>query len=258
MTAIGALGEDVWGQQVAEIIRAEGVNLTGVRHAGTTTQVIVLVSQTGDHVFLGKYGHGRKMNLTQGDVTLIKKSGAVFFAGYTLCETRLVDLTLAAVQAAQQQGIPVFFDPGPQITAVSPAMRQQALALTDTLLLTEEELPLLTDGGLPGLAQQGPKQVVLKRGVAGCAIWTPAQAAGDFLVEAEGYPVEVVDTAAAGDSFAAGFIAASLWGWSLADCAKFGNAVGAAKVKKLGGGRNVPTLDEVRAVINSFDLGLEV
>lgn len=258
MAALGALGKDVWGQQVAAMIQAEGVDLARVRHTGTTTQVIVLVSQRGEHVFLGKYGHGPKMDLTQADVTLLKNSGAVFFAGYTLCEARLIDLTLTALQVAKQYDIPIFFDPGPQIAMVPSALRHQALALTDTVLLTEEEVSLLTDEGLLGLVQAGASRVILKRGAAGCAIWAPGQAAGEFLVEAPGYPVKVVDTAAAGDSFAAGFIAASLWGWSLADCAKFANAVGAAKVKKLGGGRNVPTLDEVRAVINAFDLDLEL
>jgi len=33
---------------------------------------------------------------------------------------------------------------------------------------------------------------------------------------------------------------------------QFANAMGAAKAQKLGGGRNVPTADQVRAVLKQF------
>jgi sugar/nucleoside kinase (ribokinase family) len=51
----------------------------------------------------------------------------------------------------------------------------------------------------------------------------------------------VRDTAAAGDSFDAAFIYAYLRGWPLSDIAAFANAMGAAKVQKLGSGSSVPT-----------------
>ena len=97
---------------------------------------------------------------------------------------------------------------------------------------------------------------MLKRGADGCAIYQ--NQLQKPVVDLPGYPVNVVDTAAAGDSFNAAFMVAKGWGWSLADCARLANAVGAAKVKKLGGGRNVPTLAEVRAIIKEFKVGLEV
>jgi sugar/nucleoside kinase (ribokinase family) len=46
---------------------------------------------------------------------------------------------------------------------------------------------------------------------------------------------------------------ATLWGWPLVACAKLANAMGAAKVKKLGGGRNVPTLAEIQQVLAQFE-----
>jgi sugar/nucleoside kinase (ribokinase family) len=139
---------------------------------------------------------------------------------------------------------------------VPPELRQQVLRLTGTLLLTEEELPLLTTGSVSDLMKEGPDTVVVKRGPGGCSIYTARKSKPFF--EAPGYPVTVVDTSAAGDSFNAAFMVATLWGWPLADCAGLANAVGAAKVRKLGGGRNVPTLTEVKAVINEFDIDLEL
>lgn len=253
MAAIGALGDDDWGHQVAALIRAEGVDLSGVKHDGTTTTVIVLVSQTGEHVFLGKYGHGSKIDLGPAEVELIKCSGAIYCAGYTLRETRLVDLALEAMRVARQANIPTYFDPGPQMSDVPAGLRRQVLPLLDTVFATEEELPLLGVNSAAELLNLGPGCVVVKHGFAGCAVYSE----GALQFESPGYPVKVVDTSAAGDSFNAAFMTARLWGWPLADCAKLANAVGAAKVQKLGGGRSVPTLAEVRAVIDEFKIDVK-
>ncbi len=254
LAALGALGDDVWGQQVAGLLAAEGVDLGRVRHEGRTTRVIVLVSEAGDHVFLGAYGHGPAVPFEAADADLIKKSGAVFCAGYTLRESRLVDLTVAALRLAKSSGVPIFFDPGPQMAEVPDNLRQTVLPLVDTLLLTEEEIPLLTDGGGESLLVAGPQMVVVKQGAAGCTIHHPGQSPRTV----PGYAVPVVDTAAAGDSFDAAFIVATLWDWPPVECARLANAVGAATVQKLGGGRSVPTLAEVKAVDATFEIGLKI
>ncbi len=254
MGTIGAIGDDNWGQQVAKILQGEGIDLSGLRQEGTTTTVIVLVSKTGEHVFLGKYGHGSKIELVQSDVNLIKQAGAIYFTGYTLHEERLVNLTLEVLHQAKEASIPVFFDPGPQMFDVPLPLRHQILARVDTVLATAEELPSLVETGLiSDLMKIGPRSVIVKHGSAGCVFYSQ-----EDPLKAAGYPVSVVNTSAAGDSFNAAFMIARLWGWSLENCAKLANAVGAAKVQKLGGGRNVPTLSEVRAIIDNFDIGLDL
>ena len=250
MAAIGALGDDEWGRRITEILQTEGVNMAGVRHRGSTTLVIVLVSRQGEHVFLGKYGHSDTIEPRPADVDLIRRCGAIFCAGYSLAEPRLVDLALESMRLARRLGRPVFFDPGPQIASVPTAVRAEALALTDTLLLTEEEIPLLASH----VDRLGPPTVVVKQGRRGCTVIQK----GAPPVAVPGFPVPVRDTSAAGDSFNAAYIAATLRGWSPAACARLANAVGAAKVKKLGGGRNVPTLAEVRAIIDEFHVELEL
>jgi ribokinase len=258
MAAVGVLGDDLWGREVAGLIRREGIDLTGVQYQGSTTRVVVLVSRAGGHLFLGKYGQGNKKNLRPLDAELIQNCAALYCAGYSLAETRLADLTLAAMELARRHHRPVFFDPGPQMAAVSQDLRRKVLSLTDTLLLTVEEVPLLTDGSVRDLMlpAEGPDTVVVKRGSAGCRIYRPGVVTSPL--DLPGYPVTVVDTSAAGDSFNAAFMVGTLWGWSPADCAKLANAIGAAKVRKLGGGRNVPTLAEVRAVIVEFEIEINL
>jgi sugar/nucleoside kinase (ribokinase family) len=77
-------------------------------------------------------------------------------------------------------------------------------------------------------------------------------------VDVPGLDVRVRDTTAAGDCFDAGYLLAYLKGWSALDCARLGNCAGAAAVQKSGGGRNVPTVKEMRRMISLMGGGLEI
>ena len=61
------------------------------------------------------------------------------------------------------------------------------------------------------------------------------------------YAVPAVDTTGAGDVFAAGFIAATLWELPLAERVRFGALVAALSVTRLGGADAAPTWAEIEA-----------
>ncbi|HEY0698290.1 MAG TPA: PfkB family carbohydrate kinase, partial [Micromonospora sp.] len=73
-------------------------------------------------------------------------------------------------------------------------------------------------------------------------------ASDDERVDLPGLSVRTVDTTGAGDSFCAGAIAAMLAALPLAEIGASANLLGAAAVEKLGAGRSLPTLDELRHV----------
>lgn len=258
MSAVGVVGDDLWGREVIEILQDEGVDVLGVRRLGTTTCVTVLVSQEGEHVFLGKYGTGPDITFGESDRAQITACDALFFSGYTLCESRLRDLTLASLSQASERSIPTFFDPGPHVDKASRSLVEQVLGHTRTLLLTEDELqlmplekPQLLLGRYPAL-----EAVVVKRSAAGCSVWSRCE--DDALpdrVDAPGFDIVAVDTSGAGDCFDAAWIAATLWGWEVSQRAQLANAVGAAKTMKLGGGRSAPTLAEIRELAPDLPFG---
>ena len=93
---------------------------------------------------------------------------------------------------------------------------------------------------------------LVKKGADGCTVHRQ----GEESINQPGFSVEVVDTTAAGDSFDASFIAARCQSWTLKDCALFANVVGAAKVKKMGGGQNVPEIKDVKEIINQYRITL--
>lgn len=243
--ALGSIGEDLWGAEINRILNTERINMQEVSTSETTTRALVLVDEAGRHAFIGKFGEGDLQPLSPHQRNLLGSAGAVFASGYSLSEQHLADFTLDAFTTAGKARVPRGFDPGPAFPGLAESLRAETLRHTDVLLVTEDELPVVSPEGLDRLLGLGIQVIVLKRGAEGCHVYTTDGLAADI----PGHAVEVCDTTAAGDSFAAGFLAAMAAGWTLDECARLANAVGAAKVRKLGGGRNVPLLREVRALL---------
>jgi sugar/nucleoside kinase (ribokinase family) len=252
MQVVGSLGEDEWGPLIVDMLREEGIETGGIRLEGETTVVLALVSQAGEHVFLGVQAHNEPIAASADDRELARKAGAIFCFGYTLGEPHLTALAFDLISTGRESGVPVFFDPGPLIARVPEASRRRIISLSDGIFLTEEELPFLASSPEELLAL-GAGFVVLKLGPRGCRLITP-----EGHLDVPGYPVTAVDTSAAGDSFAAAFLVGRLRGLTLAEAARLANAMGAAKVQKMGSGRKVPTLEEVRVILQQFEVPLEI
>ena len=164
----------------------------------------------------------------------------------------MADIVLQGFTVAADAGVPVFFDPGPGNPAVDNAWQRKAAALSTVVIATDAEGSRLTGHNDPmkaarALLDTGPQLVILKRGAAGCLLLT-----ADSLEIAPGYPVEALDTTGAGDSFAAATIYGFLRKFSLPALGALANATGAAKVRKLGTGHNMPYPDEIRAMLAQF------
>lgn len=252
--ALGCIGEDGNGEQVYQILRAEGVDVTHVqRGAGTANMsVYVFVDDNGQHVFLVHEGFGPVLNLGPAEQALIRGAAAFFIPGYALHEPRVGEQALPAMEIALAAGVPVYSDLGPIVGDRS--LRHLALAVlreSRVALLTEDEAMTLSetaDGEAAArwMQAQGAQNVVIKRGGAGCAAFVGAAPRVDIA----GIPVEMRDTSGAGDSFAAGFLVDLLKHGDIVRAARFANAVGAAKVQKLGTGRQMPTLEEVMRLVD--------
>jgi sugar/nucleoside kinase (ribokinase family) len=259
MLALGTIGDDAFGTAVLDALRREGVEVDPVLRQpdASSTTVIVLVDDAGGHVFLGGYGVGPPVKMPEEWAKLLQSAQAVFASGYTFQEKRLAEAALQAMQIAYRAGVPVFFDPGPETAGATPDQVAAILATSNALLLTEDEIPLMT-GGAEGIAaarhllELGPGLVCVKRGAQGCLVLTRQQE-----VEHPGFQVPARDTTAAGDAFAAAFIYASLRGWPLPQTAAFANAMGAAKVQKVGSGSQVPSPDELRLLLRTFQVELD-
>ena len=187
------------------------------------------------------------------------ESDAVFIPGYTLVEARLSGLVAGVFDWLAAHESRLYFDVGPFSRGLSAAQVDQALSVTDVLLLTEDEVPFVAAGerGLDAcrrLCQRYPQlTIALKLAEAGCRIVSR----GIDLV-CPGFAVDVVDTVGAGDAFAGAYIWADLNGYSALECGTIANAMGAASVGKTGAGRNAPSCAEVQSLLDREITGINL
>jgi ribokinase len=253
VACLGELGYDAFGEAVLEGLQQEGIDVSSVIVSPATRTPVagVLVDAAAEPAYLGYPGSLRLQSLSDAWRDDIREASAVFADGWAETEG-VVRIILEAFREAKAAERPVFFDPGPGNPALDNAWHKEAAALATVVLANEKEAIGLTgqaDALAAGqaLVASGPKLAVVKRDVAGCLLITDAQ----FEI-APGYPVPAVDATGAGDSLAAGVIFGYLNGLALSALGVLANAIGAAKVQKRGTGLNVPTRDEVAALLARF------
>jgi len=250
--ALAAVGEDPNGETIYAIMQAERIDMSHAQRGPGSTNVVVIVfvDDVGQHVFIAHDGTGVPFELRARDVELIREAGVLYMPGYSLAEGRMAPAALEAVHIACGAGVAVMNDLGPVVNDAF--VRDAAIEVvrhSHVSLLTAQEAIQFTgesnyEAAAHALLQMGSKAVVIKRGPQGCVVFE-----GASVREVAGLAVTARDTTAAGDSFAGGFVVDWLKHGDVFRAAQFANAVAAAKVQKVGSGRQCPTAEEVAAML---------
>jgi 5-dehydro-2-deoxygluconokinase len=252
---MGELADDHIGELVLDGLRNEGIDITEVviTPGASTPAAGVLVDTAGEPAYLGHPGELRIMELPEAWRKPIQSAEALFCNGWAE-HNGVPKIVLEGFQLARSFGVPTFFDPGPGNPAIDRDWWEDAILQTTVLLATESEARDITGVDDPlvsarHLLTKGPEMVVLKRGTAGCLLLTE-----DEEQIAPGFPVQVRDATGAGDCLDAVVIYGYLRGMSLPELGSLANAAGAAKVRKLGTGHNMPTIAEIKEILERFDI----
>ncbi len=261
VAALGAVGSDLPGEFLLKILREADVNVSALQSQdGTSTTVLALAdSRSGEHVFLGRYGRGPAISMDQRSRELLAQADAVFMPGYSLLDERLDKLVSGVLRELKTCEARFYFDVGPFLGEADTQRLASVLHATDTLLLTEEEIPFAAagEGGLEAcrrLLDEFPQlTIVVKRAEQGCHILSP-----QLDARCPGFPADVIDTIGAGDAFAAAYIWAELRGYSPLECGTIGNAMGAASVARQGAGRNVPSRADLQRILDEMRTGIQL
>ena len=255
---MGELADDHIGQLVLDGLRDEGIDVLNVvvTTQASTPVAAVLVDTAGEPAYLGHPGELRVVALPEAWKATIQSAEALFSDGWAE-HSGVPNVVLEGFHLAHTAGVPTFFDPGPGNPAIDSAWWEEAVTLTTVLLATESEANDLTGIEDPlisarHLLTKGPEMVIIKRGSAGCMLLTE----GEEHI-APGFPVQVQDKTGAGDSLDAAVIYGYLRGMSLQDLGFLANATGAAKARKLGTGHNMPTLTEIREILERFEFNVD-
>jgi 2-dehydro-3-deoxygluconokinase len=260
---VSALGEDELGELVLHRVRAEGVDTAAVRRVPGRPTGLYLREEVAGATRVYYYRRGSAASaLGPGAFDTAVLDGAAFLhlTGITAAlSPECAEFLTWAATTARAAGVRVSSDVNYRSKLWEPAAARAAtealLPHVDVLLVGDEEALALwgwdEETCLERFPDAGPTDVVVKLGARGCA----AVVDGKRLT-APGFPARQLDPIGAGDAFAAGYLAATLWDQEPAERLRTANAMGAFCVQNLGDYEGLPSRRELTAFLNqTVELG---
>jgi 2-dehydro-3-deoxygluconokinase len=260
---MSVLGDDELGELVLHRVRAEGVDTSAVRRLPDRPTGLYLREEVAGAHRVYYYRRGSAASTLAPDAfdpAVLDGAAFLHLTGITgALSPESAEFLLWAARAAQAAGVRVSYDVNYRSrlwdVEAARAASESMFPYVDVLLVGDEEARVLwnwdDDTCLERLADAGPGEVVLKLGARGCA----AMVDGERLTS-PGFPAHEVDPIGAGDAFAAGYLAATVWGLDPTDRLRTANAMGAFCVQNLGDYEGLPSRRELTAFLDqTADLG---
>lgn len=251
---VGVVGTDQMGALVLRTLRAEGVDVSGVRTDEAPTGILVVEERLAGVTRVDYHRRGSAgSTLSPGDLLraweppprVLHVSGLTMAIGPGPAET-----VRAGVRAARDRGVTVCLDVNHRQRLWTSAAAREALVplarSLDIVIASEDELALVApDGGdrraqVDTLLECGVDQVVVKLGAGGATVFT-----GDGDVHLPARPVTAVDPVGAGDAFVAGYLSGLLDGLAVTERLARAVATGAFAVATSGDWEGLPGRDEL-------------
>ncbi len=240
--AIGAVGDDAFGDCLRDQLLADGVSTDGLHQLPDQTTGIAFVAYQADgsRNFVFSLGAGGQLSADMLDPMLFEGLRCFHVMGSTLSMSQsALEICRAALDSAIDSGAMISFDPNLRPELLPPEQARISfapfIAAADIFLPTENEMLQLTaapslDDAIEQLLEQRPGRIIaVTRGADGCSVYTAGR-----RIDVAGFPAEEIDPTGAGDCFDAGFLTALLEGKTMAEAAQLGNACGALTVNAKG------------------------
>ena len=241
---VGRVGADEFGSKLIDGMRREGIDVSRVavdpdNHSGIA--VIILDGDRQNYIVVD-YG----ANMACDDAQVYASADALDGADALLLQLEVpLEAAKSAAGLAKGRGVRVIWDPAPALP-----MSRDAYEVCDVLTPNQVEAEFLT--GIPvvdidsarraceSLLADGVKAAVVTLGEGGACYAT--QDGHGFVPP---FAVEVADTVAAGDAFAAALAVGMSEGRTLRDAVLYGNSAGALAVTKSGAQEAMPDRRQV-------------
>jgi ribokinase len=243
------VGDDAYGGQVRGGLEADGIDtrFVFVEPGVASGTALIMVGGGGENcIAVAPGANGR---LTPAHVDRAREALARAEVIVTQCEIpeRTLDRVIAL---GAELGRPVMLNLAPARKLSGPSLARLAC-----LAVNETEAEFLTgrkvtsdrdvEAAADTLLAMGPKTVVLTLGARG------AYVAGDGVrALVPGFPVEAVDTTAAGDVHCGALAVALVEGRPLLEAVRFANAAAALSATKLGAQPSAPRRADIEALLS--------
>ena len=247
---VGRIGDDGFGEEMAQFMRNEGIDTSLLRRTENVASgiAVIFILPDGENHVNPVYGANGLCDIQQSaDVT-----EALAGAGALLCQQEVpLGATLAAMTAAATAGVPVILDPAPvrdvpdgfydAVTILTPN-QGEASAMANVEVTNTAS----AKHAARAIRSSGTETVIVTLGDRGA--WVESEGISELL---EPFEVDVVATVAAGDAFNGGLGTGIASGLNLLKSARLGMAAAALSVTKDGAQDAMPTMAEVDALVAS-------
>ncbi len=250
VSMIGAVGSDAFAERLLNNLIGHSINCSAVarRENLASGLAVISVDAAGQNSII--VVPGANATLTRDDVLASRK--LIEQCDVLLLQLEIpMDAVLAGIEVAQLAGVRVVLDPAPAVDQLP------AKCLTvDLLCPNESEAAQLT--GLPvdsleparvaatALQQSGVKSVAITLGAQGSLI---LDSSGSHLIPS--FPIQAVDTTAAGDAFAGAMVVHWAEHNDLLAAMRFANAAGALAASAHGAQASMANRATIEALLKS-------
>lgn len=247
VSIVGNVGDDAFGPQLRQALEDAGVEGSCLGTVpGSSGVALITTGRQGENNIVVVPGANGLLTPQQ----LEKAISVIEQAGFLLTQLEIPLETVEYVAAlAGRYGIPLMLDPAParelpasllrQVTWITPN-EPETQALLKSKVHTDDDSEIFA--AADQLLASGAQNALLKLGARGCVI-APAGQAKKHL---PAFPVNAVDTTAAGDAFNAAFAVGLVGGQAAEPSAVFACAAAAISVTRAGAQPSMPTDYEVK------------
>jgi sugar/nucleoside kinase (ribokinase family) len=250
---VGNVGADLYGDFCVDILKREGIDVSYVRRRpDVKTGITVSVTSPQDRALITY--PGAIPSLTPEDVPADFASCGHFHVSSYFLQDGLRGGLRALLAAARRAGLTTSLDTGWDPREEWTRDLIPALEEVDVFLPNEAEIQGITGcrdvvRGIEAL-DNGHTLVVAKLGAEGCITRDQGR-----WIRVGAYPIQVVDTTGAGDSFVAGFLHAWLRRRPIDECLSFATACGALSTRGVGGTTAQASSAEVERYLHAHNAG---
>lgn len=248
---VARVGCDSLGDQAVAGFQRDGIDVTYVGRDPEAASGVALIFVARDGENAIAVAGGANLRLSPRDVRDARPAFAAAETILTQLETPIESVETAA-ELARERGLRFILNPAP-----ARALSDELLARVSILTPNETEVELLTGVEVRGEADARRAAADLTRRGVGTVIITLGSKGAfvmgeDFTGSVPGFPVDAVDTTAAGDVFNGALAVALGEGRPLVQAVRFANAAAAISVTRLGAQPSAPTRAEIEARLDQL------
>ncbi|KAK8495128.1 hypothetical protein V6N11_009764 [Hibiscus sabdariffa] len=268
---IGKVGDDEFGYMLADILKQNNVDNSGMRfdQSARTALAFVTLRADGEREFMFFRHPSADMRLHESELNtnLIKQAKIFHYGSISLIEEPCKSAHLAAMNMAKRSGSILSYDPNLRLPLwpSAEAARKGIMSIwdqSDLIKVSEDEITFLTGGDdayddnvvMKKLFHPNLKLLVVTEGSAGCRYYTKA-----FKGRVPGIKVKAVDTTGAGDAFVSGLLTCLSSDVKLfqneerlREALRFANGCGALTVTERGAIPSLPTKTAVLDALSKY------